>query len=283
MKGLITNVKHMSVHDGDGIRTTVFFKGCPLSCQWCHNPENMTNEKTLSFYADKCIGCGECERVCRQNVHKCIPERRIEREKCNDCGECEKVCLAECLKLYGKWISVEELLLELQEDEIFYRRSGGGITFSGGEPLLQADFIVEICKRLKSYSINIDTCGHVQFVCFEKVLPYTDCFLYDIKHMDNQKHKEGTGVGNALILKNLQRLDALGAKTEIRIPLIAGYNDDEKNLTETANFIKELKHCRDVKILPYHDLAQSKYEAINIPFIRYQTGNESLAKKILGL
>lgn len=283
MKGFITNVKHLAVHDGNGIRTTVFFKGCSLSCKWCHNPENITVANTLSFYENECILCGECVKACPKNVHKITPQHTIAREDCIYCGTCERACPMECLKIYGKSVTAEELLLELKEDEAFYTHSGGGITFSGGEPLLQADFIAEACKKLPAYSVNIDTCGQVEFECFEKVLPYTDCFLYDIKHMDEEKHKEGTGASNRLILENLQRLDALGAETEIRIPLIAGFNDDEENLRKTADFIKTLKHCSGIKILPYHDLAQSKYEAMAIPFIRYQTGNKGLAEKMLGL
>ena len=180
MKATIFEIKRFAVHDGDGIRTTVFFKGCPLKCVWCHNPEGIFMKPSLAYYAHKCIGCGECVNVCLQNAHKMTENEHIfERESCIGCGACESACLGEALTLYGRETSAEELLPKLLEDKEFYENSGGGVTLSGGECLLQADFCAALLKALKENGIHtaVDTCGFVSREAFDKVIPYTDVFL----------------------------------------------------------------------------------------------------------
>lgn len=239
----ITDVKHFAVHDGDGIRTTVFFKGCPLHCIWCHNPETISKDEQAAFYSHKCVGCGECERA-DFNVEDCLGGARVH---------------------YGREVSVDELLDELLEDRDFYDNSGGGVTLSGGECLLQADFCSELLKRVKKEGINtaVDTCGCVPWENFEKVVPFTDTFLYDLKAVDPETHKRCTGASNSLLIENLRRLDALGADIEIRIPYVPEYNGGE--IEGMAHLLGELSSVKAVKLLPYHDLARSKYAALGMP------------------
>ena len=261
----IFEIKRFAVHDGDGIRTTVFFKGCPLKCIWCHNPEGISMRPSLAYYAHKCIGCGECVNVCLQNAHKMTENEHIfERESCIGCGACENACLGEALTLYGRETSVEELLPKLLEDKEFYENSGGGVTLSGGECLMQADFCAALLKALKENGIHtaVDTCGFVSREAFDKVIPYTDVFLYDIKAIDPAVHKRCTGVENSLILENLRYLDSLGKKTEIRIPFVPGYNDGE--IGKIADFVKTLRNVTGVRVLKYHNYARSKYEALDM-------------------
>ncbi len=268
MKGRIFDTKHFAVHDGDGIRTTVFFKGCPLKCIWCHNPEGLTRPKQLAYYAHKCIGYGECASVCA--AHSISEMGHIfDREKCNGCeGKdaclCETPCLGGALKHYGRDVTVDDLMPELLADIDFYKNSGGGVTLSGGECLLQADFCTELLKALKGQGIHtaVDTCGCVPRSSIEKVLPYADVFLYDVKAIDSEVHKRCTGVDNAVILDNLQYLDSVGTKTEIRIPVVPGYNDGE--LPKIYEFLSELKNITAVKELKYHNLAGSKYAALGM-------------------
>ena len=242
MRALICDVKRFAVHDGDGIRTTVFFKGCPLKCVWCHNPESISFKPQTAFYKDKCIGCGECQK---ENF---TPDD----------------CLGEAQIQYGKAVTVEELLPQLLEDRDFYESSGGGVTLSGGECLCQADFCAELLKALKEKGINtaVDTCGFVAKDAIDKVLPYTDTFLYDIKAIDEAVHIRCTGQSNQPILENLKYIDSCGKAIEIRIPYVPGYNDGQIN--KTAEFLKPLKNIKTVKILPYHNYAGSKYEALHM-------------------
>ncbi len=261
----IFEIKRFAVHDGDGIRTTVFFKGCPLKCVWCHNPEGISMKPSLAYYAHKCIGCGECVNKCLQKAHKMKNGgHSFDASLCIGCGECEEDCLGEALSFYGKEITVQELLPRLLEDKEFYENSGGGVTLSGGECLLQADFCRELLCTLKENGIQtaVDTCGFVSRDAFDKVIPYTDVFLYDIKAIDPTVHKRCTGVENGRILENLRYLDSLGCKTEIRIPYVPGWNASE--IGAIAAFVKTLRSVTGVRVLPYHNYARSKYEALGM-------------------
>ena len=262
MKSKIFEIKRFAVHDGDGIRTTVFFKGCPLRCVWCHNPEGIGFEPQLAYYQNKCIGCGECVPVCPLGAHKI--GNKFDREKCIACGKCVDVCLGGALTFYGKEMTVDELLPKLLEDKEFYTMSNGGVTLSGGECLIQADFCAELLKELKKNGIHtaVDTCGFVSEEAIDKVMPYTDIFLYDIKAFDEDVHIRCTGQSNKIILKNLEYIDGCGKKVEIRIPYVPGFNDSQ--ISKIAEFLSGLKNITKVRVLPYHNFAGTKYMALNM-------------------
>ena len=240
MTGRIFEVKRFAVHDGDGIRTTVFFKGCPLKCIWCHNPEGIESQPQQAFYAHKCIGCGMCKEV---PFTQCLGDARVS---------------------YGEDVTVESLLPRLLEDKEFFENSGGGVTLSGGECLVQADFCAELLQKLKNEGIHtaVDTCGFVSKAAFDKVIPFTDVFLYDLKAFDEDVHIKCTGQSNKQILQNLTYLDSLGKPVEIRIPYVPEYNDDQ--MEKIANFLAGLKNIVKVRVLPYHNYAGSKYEALGM-------------------
>lgn len=266
MKAHIMAIKNFAVHDGPGIRTTLFLKGCPLRCLWCHNPEGMSGEKQLAYYAHKCISCGECVKVCPSGAHRIENSSHVlDRSRCLVCGKCEEHCLGDALKLFGREMTVDEAVRVLSKDKIFYEQSGGGVTFSGGEPLLQADFCLETAKRLKENGIGtaIDTCGCVPWQAFEKLLPVTDIFLFDIKHLDPEAHRRLTGQSNERILDNIRRLSDSGARIEVRMPLVPGLNDSETNIRSTGEFLSKL-HIEKMRLLPYHSLARSKYAALGM-------------------
>ncbi len=265
MKAKIFSIKKFAVHDGDGIRTTVFFKGCPLRCVWCHNPEGISFESQLGFFAHKCISCGECVAVCEYGAHSINENGHgLNPKKCIACGRCEQVCGSEALLLYGKEYTVEELMPILLEDKDFYDNSGGGVTLSGGECLSQADFCAELLKELKENGIHtaVDTCGYVSKEALDKVLPYTDVFLYDVKAFDDDVHIKCTGKSNKIIKQNLEYLDSLGKKIEIRIPYVPQFNSGQ--MEKIANYLKNLKNICKIKVLPYHNYAGSKYFAVNL-------------------
>ena len=238
----IFEIKRFAVHDGDGIRTTVFFKGCPLRCVWCHNPEGLSFELQEAFYAHKCIACGECKKT----------------------DFTTDSCLGDARTAYGKEVTIDELLPLLLEDREFYENSGGGITLSGGECLMQADFCASLLKRLKAEGIHtaVDTCGFVSKEALNKIIPCTDIFLYDIKAYDEDVHIKCTGISNAQILDNLKYLDALGKNIEIRIPYVPEYND--RQIEKIALFLSPLRHISKVRVLAYHNYAGSKYVALGI-------------------
>ena len=264
MKAVISDIKRFAVHDGPGIRTTVFFKGCPLKCVWCHNPEGIGRGPQLAYYENKCIGCLECESACRHGAHSSDGFHVFDRERCVGCGSCETVCLGDALKLYGRSVTAETLLPQLLEDRAFYENSGGGVTLSGGECLMQADFCAQLLKALKENGIHtaVDTCGFVSRETLDKVIPYTDIFLYDLKAFDEEVHIRCTGKPNGVILENLRYLDSLGKQCEIRIPFVPGFNDDQ--MGPIAAFLAPMKNITGVRVLAYHNYAGSKYEALGM-------------------
>ncbi len=265
MKTKIFEIKRFALHDGDGIRTTVFFKGCPLKCVWCHNPEGLSGDAQLAYFSHKCIGCGECVLACPNGAHTIEGgTHRFYREKCIACGCCEAVCLGDALTFYGKEYTVEDLLPILLQDKDFYDNSEGGVTLSGGECLLYADFCAELLKRLKENGVRtaVDTSGMVSKSAFDKVLPYTDVFLYDVKALDADTHKQCTGYTNEQILGNLLYLNEKGASVEIRIPYVPQLNDDE--MEEIGAYLSGLQCITKVRVLAYHNLAGTKYASIGL-------------------
>jgi pyruvate formate lyase activating enzyme len=261
----IFQIKRFAVHDGDGIRTTVFFKGCPLRCLWCHNPEGLDRTPQLSYYAHKCLHCGECVSACAAGAQQITAGgHRLVREACTSCGACEAICPGNALELFGKTVTVEELLPLLLEDMDFYRTSGGGVTLSGGECLCQADFCAALLQALKQAGVHtaVDTCGFVPRAALDKVMPYTDIFLYDLKAVDEAVHIACTGQSNAVILENLAYLDACGKQIEIRIPYVPGHNAGE--IGRMAALLAPMQYVRNVRVLPYHNYAGSKYASLSM-------------------
>lgn len=260
MNGILMDVKRMAVHDGPGLRTTLFLKGCPLRCSWCHNPEGQRKETQIAWFSAKCTGCDACVQVCPQHGARDMSDR----EKCIACGACAAVCPVGARKQYGREVTVEEALKIALEDRPFYGKTGG-ITLSGGEPLMQAEFALELLRRAKESGVTtaLDTCGYAPYSVFEQSLAVCDTYLYDLKHMDSQMHKRETGVGNELILSNLEKLAAAGARIQIRIPLIPGYNDAPEHIAAAGDFLRKIRpEC--VKLLPYHQLAHMKYAGLGM-------------------
>ncbi len=261
---VLMDLKKFAVHDGPGIRTTFFLKGCPLHCIWCHNPEGISPKPEMAYYAHKCIGCGECARVCPCGAHEIGEAGHVfHRERCTACGRCEEACLGEAMKRYGRPLAVEEAVEIALRDRVFYENSGGGVTVSGGEPLLQADFVRAFFAALKAEGIHTaaDTCGCVPWSAFEKILPFTDMYLYDVKHADDEKHRQLTGQGNERILENLRKLSKLGKRIEIRMPFVPGCNSDDETLERIGALLEGLNIER-MKVLPYHSMARSKYVSL---------------------
>lgn len=263
----ITNIQKYSIHDGDGIRTTVFFKGCPLRCAWCHNPETQRFERELQFDQSKCTGCRRCEQVCPQHaISFSAPgaPAKTDPEKCTLCGRCTDRCVNEAREIIGETYSQKELMKELLKDRIFYEQSGGGVTLSGGEVMAQQEFseVVSLASKLhrNGIAVNIDTCGYAPYERFREILPYTDTFLYDIKVMDPETHRRVIGTDNKQILDNLKCLSRDGAKIYLRIPTIPGISGTKENMDKVISFLKENDIRPDqINLLPYHDTGKGKY------------------------
>lgn len=268
MTGRLVEVKRFAIHDGPGIRTTLFLKGCVLACQWCHNPETISPRPEIGLVARKCVACRRCVATCPQGVHRFRDGvHELDRERCVACGACVAACLPGALEFYGREWTVEEAVAAVLEDRTFYEQSGGGCTFSGGEPLLQGEFCAAVAARLRGEGIPcaIDTSGAVPWARFATVLPLVDLFLYDLKHLDDARHREGTGASNRLVLENLRRLAEAGKNYEIRLPLIPGYNDAPDHLRSVGEFLRSLPRPGPVRLLPYHSYARSKFAAIGRP------------------
>jgi len=285
VSGIIFNIQKFSVHDGPGIRTTVFLKGCPLSCRWCSNAESMNPEPEPGIIIERCTGCGECVSGCPQNALKIGEERvNIDRSMCNACGECVPSCPEEAITIYGKMVSIDDVLKQVLKDKAFYSGSDGGVTVSGGEPLRQPEFVKELFRKCKEEGIStcLDTCGYASGEALRDVLQYTDNVLIDLKHMNTDKHRAFTGVDNDRIKENAAIVSESKADVLFRIPLIGGVNADEDNIRKTAAFINSLGEGNQVEILPYHRLGIGKYKILgrDYPGKDFETPDEETMEKL---
>jgi len=268
-RGKIFNIQHYSIHDGPGIRTTVFFKGCPLNCWWCHNPESMEIKNQIVYRDHKCIGCGDCIDLCPAKALS-FGEKGVIRnnELCTLCGRCGEKCPTNAIEMVGKDSTVLEIMKEIEKDKVFYDESGGGVTFSGGEPLFQPDLLIPLLEACKSKGIHtaLDTSGYARWEVLEAVADKVDLFLYDLKHLENEAHEKHTGVPNTVILENLKKLARIHHNIWVRVPVIPGINDDEDYMEKLGEFINSLK-IKKVFLLPYHDIAGGKYERLGKTYL----------------
>ncbi|MGA2109779.1 MAG: glycyl-radical enzyme activating protein, partial [Syntrophorhabdales bacterium] len=253
----VLSISRMTVHNGPGIRTLILFKECPLRCRWCSTPESQKAGPEIGVYPDRCIRCARCIPLCPKKATRLTDDALlIDRSACDNCGVCVEACHSEAIVLLGKAMTVRELVDQAKKDSVFYRHSRGGVTLSGGEPLLAPSFTLELLKGLKEEGISagIDTCGHVPRANIEPLLPYVDFFLWDLKHLDPQKHKELTGASNHLILRNARFVSDANIPLSIRLPLIPGYNDSAQNIRAACEFVRTLSSVVEVDLLPVHHL-----------------------------
>lgn len=278
-KALITNIQGYSIHDGPGIRTVVFFKGCPLSCRWCANPENLVARVQVGFMSKLCAGCGKCVEACLNGaiLSSDVTDQdelgrdihRVDREKCIACCSCVGACFYGALVRYGELMSAEEIFEKVRKDKIFYDASGGGVTVSGGEPLIQPELIHRLFSLCRQEGIDtcVETCGYVPAESIDKVRDVTDHFCFDLKLMDAEEHKKQTGVSNEIILENARRLVEAGADVLFRLPLVPGVNNGENNTISTAEFLKTLPpKYRKIELMPFHRAGLSKYSALDLEY-----------------
>jgi glycyl-radical enzyme activating protein len=286
--GTIFNIQRFSIHDGPGIRTTVFLKGCNLRCHWCHNPESQRMPADIEFFPEKCIACGGCVEACPEGAQLLEGSQRVYlRDLCKVCRSCVQECFSGALLATGDERTVAQVLAEVAKDAGYYQSSGGGVTFSGGEPMLQPGFLLAMLQAChqQGYHCAVDTAGNVPWERFETVIPETDLFLYDIKALDETIHQRYTGVGNRLILENIQRLAQVGKEIWVRIPLVAGVNDSVEEIEGIARLVAPLENIRRVEVLPYHTLGSEKYTSLgkDYPAQGYQAPSREQLDRILNL
>jgi len=268
IKGLVFDIQRFCVHDGPGIRTTVFLKGCPLGCKWCHNPEGISFKNSLRFFEEKCIGCTACAAVCPSGAQSVSDGRHFFlRERCINCFECASVCPSGAFVASAKEYTAEEIANIALREKIFYR-DDGGVTLSGGEALAQPEFttaVLALCKQA-GVSTAVDTCGYIPWENIEMAMPFTDYYLWDIKAYDRNLHKMGCGVYNDLILENFERLDKFEKKISVRIPVIGNFNDNEKEMSAICDFICSKKNVYELTLMPYHSFGKAKYKTLGLEY-----------------
>lgn len=264
---MIFNIQKCSIHDGEGLRTLVFFKGCPLRCKWCANPESQSYEREIMESPVRCIGCGMCRQVCPRGAIR--SDGTIDRELCDKCMKCIDVCYAESKRIAGRDYTIEELYKEIEKDKPFYASFGGGVTFSGGEPLTHGAYLAEIAETChkKGISVMVESCGYGEYESFKDALPYIDAMFMDIKLMDTERHKKLTGAGNELILENIRRISENGIPITIRTPIVPGCNDDAGNIKAIAEFVGTLPSVKEYELLAYHNFGEPKYKALGREYL----------------
>lgn len=269
LSGTVFDVQRFCVHDGPGVRTTVFLKGCSLKCFWCHNPESIKPNKQLMVFAHKCIHCNRCVEICTQKAHTTKNGEHIfDRTLCKECGDCARSCVAKALVMSGTTMTIAQVMEEILKDVSFYKTSKGGVTFSGGEPLLQIDFLEELLIACKQNNLHtaVETAGNTSFEYFKRISPYTDLFLYDLKVMDPNLHKQVAGAHNQRCLSNLEQLIKKGKQVRVRIPVIPGINDSEKAIEEMVAFVAALDKKTEIELMPFHKMGQSKYDSLGLDY-----------------
>lgn len=261
MTGRIFNIQRFSVNDGPGIRTTVFLKGCPLSCVWCHNPESQSQEREILYRANRCLRCGACAEACPQHAIHINEIVETNLDLCDRCGTCIEHCYADARDIAGQDVRVDDVVVEIEKDRSFYEESGGGITLSGGEPMMQPEFVFSLLKecQARGFHTTLDTCGYAPWQDFDQIRSHVNLFLFDLKIMDDANHVKYTGVSNDIILKNLQQLADLGENIVIRVPIIPGITNDEANMNSISEFVQKLPGDQSIDLLPYHHIAKDKY------------------------
>ena len=265
LSGWVFNVQRFSVHDGPGIRTTIFIKGCPLRCLWCDNPESQRIEPQIVFWRERCIRCNACRAVCLRSaiVTDETERKQVLADRCDGCGRCLQECYAGALEQIGRPMTVEKVVALVEEDRLFYEQSGGGVTLSGGEPTSQPTFTRHVLQGCQERGIHtaIETCGYAPWQVWQALAPHLDLILYDLKQVDPARHKSCTGVSNELILDNLRQLARAGKTIILRRPVIPGYNDDSESIHTLARLAQELA-VQEINLLPYHRFGQGKYERL---------------------
>lgn len=279
--GRIVNIQHFCIHDGPGIRTTVFFKGCPLRCLWCSNPDMQKFDQELAYAKSRCIGCCCCIQVCAEHCLSLTEEGiAIDRQRCSLCGKCAQACPAQAIHLQGLKMTVDQIVDEVSDDRVFYQNSGGGVTLSGGEALAQKDFALALLQACKAVGLHtaLETSACVPYEHLRETVAYVDHLFIDVKHLSDEKHRVVTGTGNARILQHILKIQEEHQNVHIRIPVIPTINDTEAELEAMARFLEPLSGIRDVELLQYHDLGLTKYAQIGRPYPLQNVPNYDLAR-----